>query len=84
MDGYIKIPLVVLGVETRLDKLKEMLMATQQQINDLVTRIDTGVAAIRADIAELKAANPELDLTALEASVSQIEGLDAENPQPPA
>lgn len=57
-------------------------MATQAQIDALVTRVDTAVAAIRQDIADIKAAHPDLDLSALEASVGGLEGLDAENPPP--
>lgn len=57
-------------------------MAQQEQLDAIAARINTGVANIRQDIADLKAANPALDLTALEASVGGLEGLDAENPVP--
>jgi hypothetical protein len=72
-------------------------MATQQDIDNLVgrvnaveTAINDGVAGIRDDIEALKAANPQVDTSALEASVAQLEGsvggltaLDAENPAAP-
>ena len=72
-------------------------MAKQEDINNLVLRVDavrtsvdTGVAGIRQDIADLKAANPEVDTTALEASIATLEAgvggltaLDAENPGAP-
>lgn len=57
-------------------------MATQAQIDALVGRVDTAVAAIRQDIADIKAAHPDLDLSALESSVGGLENLDAENPPP--
>lgn len=73
-------------------------MATQADVDALATRVDaattavtTGVAAIREDIATLKASNPGVDTTALEASVGKLESevadvneLDSENPAPPA
>jgi hypothetical protein len=72
-------------------------MATQQDIDNLVgrvnaveTAINDGVAGIRSDIEALKVANPRVDTSALEASVAQLEGsvggltaLDAENPAAP-
>lgn len=57
-------------------------MAQQEQLNALAARIAASTTAIRQDIADLKAANPALDLTALETSVGGLEGLDAENPVP--
>ena len=71
------------AILAQLTTLTEVVMATQDQVNALVTRIDTAVAAIRQDIADIKAAHPEIDLSALEASVGGLEGLDAENPEPP-
>jgi hypothetical protein len=68
-----------------INKLEE-LMASQQEIADaLAARIDTSTGAIRQDIADLKAAHPEVDFSKLEASVGGLEGLDAENPvaEPP-
>lgn len=60
------------------------IMATQQETLDaIVARIDAATAGIRADIADLKAANPEIDFTALEERVAGLEGLDAENPEAP-
>jgi hypothetical protein len=69
-------------------------MATQEDVdalNDRVTAateaLNVGVANIRGDIETLKAANPGVDTTALEASVAALEAttldvgaLDAENP----
>ena len=56
-------------------------MATQEQLNALVARIDGSVAGIRLDIEQIKAAHPEIDLSALEERVAGLEGLDAENPE---
>ncbi|GAA3416363.1 hypothetical protein [Streptosporangium vulgare] len=41
------------------------------------------MAGIRQDIADIKAANPEVDFSALEAKVGALEGLDAEYPAVP-
>lgn len=67
-----------------LHRKVDAIMATQAQLDALVSRIDTAVAGIRQDIADIKAANPGIDLSALEDRVAGLEGLDAENPAPPA
>ena len=96
------------AMETRLnhrfDELKGILVSQQDQINALTeqvggiaTTIGTVVTAlgnVRQDIADLKAANPTVDLSALEASVaglgtavdslsSDVTELDDENPAVP-
>ncbi|MEV0830914.1 MULTISPECIES: hypothetical protein [Streptosporangiaceae] len=58
-------------------------MAKQDEINNLVTRIDVAVSGIRSDIEAIKAEHPEVDLSALEARVAGLEGLDAEYPAAP-
>ncbi|MFF3443662.1 hypothetical protein [Streptosporangium sp. NPDC002721] len=58
-------------------------MAKQDDLNNLVGRIDTAVAGIRSDIEAIKAEHPEVDLSALEARVAGLEGLDAEYPAAP-
>ncbi len=66
----------------RIETTLEDFMASQQeQLDAIVARIDTATAGIRQDIADLKAANPAVDFTALEERVAGLEGLDAENPQ---
>jgi hypothetical protein len=67
-------------VETTLE---ELMTAQQDQANALAARIDTSTTNIRQDIANLKAEHPDVDFSALEASVGGLEGLDAENPEPP-
>lgn len=67
-----------------LDRKADTIMATQADLDALVARIDTATAGIRQDIADIKAANPGIDLSALEDRVAGLEGLDAENPAPPA
>jgi hypothetical protein len=83
----------LLKVRITLNRL-ETTMATQDDINTLAARVDaattavkTGVGNIRGDIATLKATNPGVDTTALEASVAGLESevsdvteLDSENP----
>lgn len=87
----------ILGrIERRLERMEKH-MATQTDVDNLVGRInsvksavDTGVAGIRSDLEALKAEHPELDLSALTASVASLETsvqgvteLDAENPAAP-
>lgn len=67
-----------------LNRKVDTIMATQAQLDALVTRLNTAVAGIRQDIADIKAANPAVDFSALEESIGGLEGLDAENPAPPA
>lgn len=67
-----------------LNQKVDRIMTQQDDLNALVARIDTAVAGIRQDIADLKAANPAVDFSALEDRVAGLEGLDAENPAPPA
>lgn len=85
---------------TLLRKIEERTrhMANQDDITRLTAavtasteKVTTATTAIRQDIADLKDANPGLDVTALEASVSELgtavgglETLDAENPVPPS
>lgn len=65
-----------------LNRKVDALMSQQDDLNALVARIDTAVAGVRQDIADLKAANPSVDFTTLEERVAGLEGLDAENPAP--
>lgn len=71
-------------------------MATQDDINRLTEtvtasteQVTAATSAIRQDIADLRAAHPDLDLSSLEESVGQLgtavgglQQLDAENPVP--
>lgn len=80
-------------IRGQLDRM-ENTMATQNDVNQLAGRVDavktavnTGVAGIRSDLETIKAAHPEIDLSALDASVTTLEtsvqgvtDLDAENP----
>lgn len=56
-------------------------MATQEQVDALGVRIEAAAAGIRADLAAIKAANPAVDLSAVESKVAALEALDAENPE---
>lgn len=66
-----------------LHRKVDQIMGKQDDLNALVARIDVAVGGIRQDIADLKAAHPEVDFTALEERVAGLEGLDAENPSAP-
>lgn len=73
-----------------LARLEAAMAVTQDQVDALTARVDaatqaieTGVTDIRADIQAIKDAHPDVDVTALEASVAGLEALDAENPEAP-
>lgn len=66
-----------------IDRKVRVIMTKQEDLDNLVGRVDVAVAGIRQDIADIKAANPDVDLSALIARVEGLEGLDAENPAPP-
>lgn len=70
-------------INRKVDKI----MTNQETLDAMVARIDTVTAGIRQDIQDLKdavAAGQPVDFSALEARVAGLEGLDAENPAPPA
>lgn len=73
----------ILHTLDEIDRKVGRIMTKQDDLNNLVARVDVAVAGIRQDIADIKAANPEVDLSALEERVAGLEGLDAENPAPP-
>jgi hypothetical protein len=82
------------AITGRLTRMENVLMATQAQVDALTTRVTavgdavtTGVAGIRSDLDAIRAANPDVDLSALEGSVTALEAstagvtdLDAEFP----
>jgi peptidoglycan hydrolase CwlO-like protein len=53
----------------------DALMSQQDEINTDVTELQAAVAAIADEIAALKAANPELDLSGLETAVAAVQAL---------
>ncbi|MGC5009731.1 hypothetical protein ACLQ2R_03095 [Streptosporangium sp. DT93] len=63
-----------------LNRKAEKIMAKQDTLNALVTRIDTAVTGLKADIEDLKAQHEDVDFSGLEARVQGLEGLDAEYP----
>lgn len=83
-----------LAVLNRHDDLEAIMAVTQQQIDAYAAAVGTyasGVQAavdgLRADIEALKAANPEVDTSALDARLAELgtaagslQALDAENP----
>jgi hypothetical protein len=69
--------------QSRLHRKVDLIMAKQDDLNNLVARIDVAVSGIRSDIEGLKADNPDVDFSALEARVAGLEGLDAEYPAVP-
>lgn len=91
--GRFRLPTTAWNLFRRIDWIIDH-MATQEDLDALNARVsaatealNTGVANIRGDIETLKAANPGVDTSALEASVAALEAttvdvgeLDAENP----
>jgi outer membrane murein-binding lipoprotein Lpp len=69
--------------QSDLNRKVDSIMTKQDDLNALVARIDVAVTGIRQDVADLKAAHPEIDFSALEERVAGLEGLDAENPGTP-
>lgn len=69
--------------QSRLHRKVGMIMAKQDEINALVERLGTVTDGLRSDIEAIKAEHPEVDLSALEARVAGLEGLDAEYPAAP-
>jgi len=71
-------------LRTQMERLISMAQLTQAQIDALATAISTAVANIRADIEALKAQiPPDVDTSALDASVQALADLDVENPPTP-
>jgi len=52
--------------------LGERIMAQQDQVNALAQQVVSDVAAIRAEVDEIKASHPDVDLSALEAAVGSL------------
>lgn len=69
--------------QSRLTRKVQIIMGKQDDLNNLVARIDNAVAGIRSDIEDLKARHEDVDFSALEARVAGLEGLDAEYPAVP-
>lgn len=63
--------------------LQEIAMTSQEKVDAIADAITTATTNIRQDIADLKSANPAVDFTKLEASVSGLTALDLENPVAP-
>lgn len=53
----------------------DLLMTQQDDINADVTTLGTAVTNIENEIATLKATNPQLDLSALDAAVAQVSAI---------
>lgn len=79
---HIIIPIVSPELAEILERLKTMATLTQAQLDNLSTAISTATANIRQDIADLRAQVPNLDTSALDASVAALQALDLENPPP--
>ena len=66
----------------QLNRKVDILMTQQEKLDGLVAALQTHIDGIRQDIADLKAANPPVDFSGLEAKVNALAALDAENPPP--
>lgn len=72
----------VLEQSNQITILGEKLSVTQADLDALATSISADVSAIQAEIAALEAANPNLDLSGLQAAVASLDA--TANPAPPA
>ncbi|MCW2767555.1 MAG: hypothetical protein JWO11_3514 [Nocardioides sp.] len=72
----------VLEQSNTVSILGEKLSVTQADLDALATSIAADVSAIQAEIAALEAANPNLDLSGLQAAVASLDA--TANPAPPA
>lgn len=79
---HIRIPIDAPELTEILERIMDMAALTQAQLDDLTAAINTAVTNIRQDIADLKAQIPDLDTSALDASVAALQALDVENPPP--
>lgn len=75
-------PIGILRALEDIERKVDRIMTKQDDLNRLVDRIGTATDGIKADVAQLKADNPDVDFSSLEARVGDLEGLDAENPAP--
>lgn len=88
-----------MATQEQVDALTASVQEASSRIGDGVGRANTSLDAVRQDIADIKTANPNLDLSALESSVGSLSDavsplstladnlseLDTENPAlPPA
>lgn len=62
----------VLRQTQMIKELGERTMATQDQVNALAASVTSDVAAIRAEVDEIKANHPDVDLSGLEAAVASL------------
>ena len=74
----------ILNLLTQVNQKVDKLMSEQADINADVTAIQAAVTALAAEIASLKASNPALDLTGLDAAVASLTALAAPPATPPA
>lgn len=69
----------------QIDQLREMAMSQQDDLNAFAQRITDDVAKIRAEVDEIKAGHPDLDLSALEAAVGSLDQTTSDiDPSPEA
>jgi septal ring factor EnvC (AmiA/AmiB activator) len=63
----------VLRQEETINQLGEKIVATQADLDALAQRVSDDVTAINAEITALQQANPQLDLSGLQAAVSNLD-----------
>lgn len=67
----LELQVTVNSINVKVDKL----MSEQDELNTDVANLVAAVAAVSAEIDALKAANPALDLSALEAAIGSVQAL---------
>lgn len=80
-------PVWAAAMQTSLDRMEGVIMATQDDIDTLTTNIAADVAEIKSSLADLEqqvANNQPVDLTRLQAAVGDLDTTASSAPQPPA
>jgi peptidoglycan hydrolase CwlO-like protein len=79
-DAVFEILRIVRNIDTKVNLMSEQ----QAELNTDVANLVAALTAIEAEIASLKAANPAVDFTGLEAAIATAQGLAPAPAAPPA
>ncbi len=83
-DLFALIRITIHEVRAMREEMRQGFMATQADLDALVSQVNTATADITSEIEALKNANPSLDLSGLETAVQGLQNLDTSNAPAPA
>jgi peptidoglycan hydrolase CwlO-like protein len=66
----------------RIERKVDLIMSEQAEIDQDVAELNTAVTNIQAEIAALQAANPALDLSALQTAIAAVAAIAPAAPPP--